>query len=125
MTLSIVGHHGPLACYLHAVAACLISQMCISNRGNRPVHGTRRDPYVFLPSRSAAGEKGKGFGKAEAPQAASTATKQRDKKWELKAAQTDEWKAWVEEQKQAAGVKADVEDIYVQVRHLPWLCLAC
>lgn len=49
------------------------------------------------------------------PQATSTATKPRDKKWELTAAQTNEWKAWVEEQKQAAGLKEDVEDIYVQV----------
>jgi hypothetical protein len=66
--------------------------------------------------RSAAGQKGKGFGKSEAAEGSGVRVQQRDKKWELKAAEVDEWKAWVESQKEAADVKGD--DVYVQV----WTC---
>ncbi len=36
-----------------------------------------------------------------------------DKKWELKPAATEEWEAWAQAQKEAAGVTGD--DFYVQV----------
>ena len=56
-----------------------------------------------------------GFGSPPSPAQSSAAKAQprkEYKKWQLKAASTEEWEGGVEEQKKAAGVKGD--DIYVQ-----------
>ena len=76
---------------------------------------------MHLPSRClpyacrAVEDKGRGFGSSPTP-SPSTGTKseprKEDKRWQLKAASTEEWEAWMEEQKKAAGVKGD--DVYVQ-----------
>jgi hypothetical protein len=68
--------------------------------------------------RKEAGDKGKGFGRAEPAAPASSSGQQvvlkQDKKWELRPAATSEWEAWTQEQRKAAGIKED-DDLYVQV----------
>lgn len=69
--------------------------------------------------RKETGEKGKGFGRAEPAALPGTSGQQKvvlkqDKKWELKPAATEEWEAWAQAQKEAAGVTGD--DFYVQVK---------
>ena len=69
--------------------------------------------------RKEVGDKGKGFGRAEPAVPASSSGQQmvvlkQDKKWELRPAATNEWEAWTQEQKKAAGIKED-DDLYVQV----------
>jgi len=83
---------------------------------DKNVIGTR----TMVACRKESSEKSKGFGKVEPPAAPSGAgagqqkvALKQDKKWELRAAATEEWEAWTEAQKQAAGVKGD--DLYVQV----------
>ncbi|KAK9909916.1 hypothetical protein WJX75_009447 [Coccomyxa subellipsoidea] len=70
--------------------------------------------------RKEAGDKGKGFGRAEPAAPASSSGQQKvvlkqDKKWELRPAATREWEAWTQEQRKAAGIKED-DDLYVQIQ---------
>ncbi len=83
-----------------------------------PSHGCRKE----------GGEKGKGFGKAEPAAPASTSGQQKvvlkqDKKWELRPSATNEWEAWVQEQREASSIKGD-DDFYAQVPMPPSLYVA-
>ncbi|CAL8467582.1 g7120 [Coccomyxa elongata] len=69
--------------------------------------------------RKETGEKSKGFGRAEPAAPPGTSGQQKvvlkqDRKWELKPAATEEWEAWAQAQKEAAGVTGD--DFYVQIQ---------
>lgn len=100
----------------HLRSTLILICMTSESAQDRNVIGTR----TVVACRKESSEKSKGFGKVEPPAAPSgtgagqqKVVLRQDKKWELRAAATEEWEAWTEAQKQAAGVKGD--DLYVQV----------
>jgi len=60
------------------------------------------------------GGSGGGYAKPAAAPKAASGLSSKDRKWQLKAANEEEWMQWLQQQKAAAGISADA--VYVQVR---------
>lgn len=71
-------------------------------------------------SKGFGGSGGGGEAKPAAAPKAATGLSSKDRKWQLKAANEEEWVQWLQQQKAAAGISA--EAVYVQVR-LVLLCI--
>lgn len=68
----------------------------------------------FKSDKSSKAKDSKGFGAAPKPVQQVKQVSKEDKKWQLEAYETDEWLAWLNEQKQTANVKGD--HVFVQIQ---------